>query len=201
VAEVTVPLHDKTRARILAIAAERFADEGYAATSIRDIAGAVGVTVGAIYAHFPSKGRLLWAVYAEGAARIGRAVDAAAAAPGDPWERLAAAAAAHLETLLADAGFARGIVRVLPEDVPEVARDLRRLRQGYEARFRRLIDALDVAPGVDRTLLRLMLLGALNATHVWYHRAGRQDARAIARQYVATLRSGAQAREDGDGQR
>jgi hypothetical protein len=103
--------------------------------------------------------------------------------------------------LLADAGFARGIVRVLPEDVPEVASDLRRLRQGYEARFHRLIDALDVDPGIDRTLLRLMLLGALNATHVWYSRAGRHDARAIARQFVATLRGGAQAREDGDGQR
>ena len=37
----------------------------------------VGVTVGAIYVHFPSKGRLLVAVYEEGVGRIGRAVDAA----------------------------------------------------------------------------------------------------------------------------
>ena len=32
--------------------------------------------------------------------------------------------------------FARVIVRVMPADVPEAARDLRRLRDGYEARFR-----------------------------------------------------------------
>ena len=195
-------VEEHTRARILAIAAEQFAREGYAATSVRDIARSVGVTVGAIYAHFPSKGRLLVAVYEEGARRIGRAVDAAVAGAGGPWEQLGAAAAAHLEMLLADGGFARGIVRVLPEDVPEVARDLRCLRDGYEVRFRRLIEALDLAPGVDRTLLRLMLLGALNATQVWFKRAtGRADAAAIARQFVATLRSGARTRGEGHGLR
>jgi AcrR family transcriptional regulator len=77
--QTKVPVQEQTRARILAIAAEQFASEGYAATSIRDIARSVGVTVGAIYGHFPSKGRLLVAVYEEGAERIGRAVDVAGA--------------------------------------------------------------------------------------------------------------------------
>jgi len=108
------------------------------------------------------------------------------------WERLAAAIAAHLDTLLANAGFARVIVRVVPDDVPEVARDLRRLRKGYEARFRALIDAIDVVPGVDRTLLRLMLLGALNATQTWFKRgAGKADTAVIASQFAAILRQGA----------
>jgi TetR/AcrR family transcriptional regulator, cholesterol catabolism regulator len=198
-APIKVPVEEHTRGRILAIAAQRFARDGYAATSVRDIARSAGVTVGAIYVHFPSKGRLLVAVYQEGARRIGRAVDAAAAGAAGPWERLGAAAAAHLETLLADGGSVRGIVRVLPEDVPEVARDLRRLREAYEMRFRRLIEALDLAPGVDRTLLRLMLLGALNATQVWFQPAGRADAAAIARQFVATLETGARTPGKGHG--
>jgi len=184
---------EQTRERILTAAAECFASHGYAATSIRDIARDVGVTVGAIYAHFPSKGRLLVAVYEEGVGRISRAVDAAIVGTGTPWELLAAAVAAHLETLLANPGFARVIVRVVPADVPEVARDLRRLREGYEARFRRLIDAIDVAPGVDRTVLRLMLLGALNTTQTWFKRgAGKAGAGALAGQFVAMLRRGAE---------
>jgi len=189
-------VHEPTRERILACAADQFATVGYAATSVRDIARTAGVTVGAIYAHFPSKGRLLAAVYQEGAARIGRAVDAAVAGGGGgPWDKLGAAAAAHVEMLLANSGFARGIVRVLPGDVPEVANDLRRLRDAYEARFRRLIDALDLAPGVDRTLVRLMLLGALNAAQIWFKRGPeRADAGAIGRQFVAALRSGTAAR-------
>jgi len=191
-------VEEHTRARILAVAAEQFGREGYAATSVRDIARSVGV-LGAIYAHFPSKGRLLVAVYEEGARRIGRAVDTAVARAGGPWKQLGAAAA-HLQMLLANGAFARGTVRVLPEDVPEVARDVRRLREGYEARFRRLIRALDLAPDVDRTLLRVMLLGALNATQVSFKRAaGRADAAAIARQFVATLRSGARPPREGHG--
>lgn len=182
---------DQTRWRILAVAAECFAGHGYAATSIRDIAREVGITVGAIYVHFPSKDRLLVAVYEEGVRRIGEAVDGAIAGIAEPWARLAAGMRAHLEALLANAGFARVIVRVIPTDVPEAARDLRRLRDGYEARFEAMIEALDLAPDTDRTVLRLMLLGALNHTQTWYKRgAGRADAAGLARQFVATLRHG-----------
>jgi len=182
---------DATRQRILAVAAQCFADQGYAATSIRDIARNVGVTVGAIYVHFPSKDRLLVAVYELGVHRISEAVDAALQAPADTWGRLEAAVCAHLEALLNNAGFARVIVRVTPADVADVAADLRRLRHGYEERFRALIDALALAPGTNPTLVRLMLLGALNHTQTWFKRgAGKADVAAIARQFIAALREG-----------
>jgi AcrR family transcriptional regulator len=181
----------ETRVRILAAAASWFADHGYAATSIRDIARDVGVTVGAIYVHFASKDRLLAAVYEEGVQRIGEAVDDAIQHLEEPWQRLEAAAAAHLKALLDNAAFARVVVRVIPSDVPEATRDLEGLRDGYEARFRELVGVLDLSPACDRTLLRLQLLGALNATLIWHKRGNGRSAREIARQFVATLRNGA----------
>jgi AcrR family transcriptional regulator len=48
-----------TRARILEHATEAFATDGYAATSIRTVAVRAGITTGAIYASFGSKGNLL----------------------------------------------------------------------------------------------------------------------------------------------
>lgn len=45
----------QTRERILDAALERFAAQGYAATSLRQIAQAVGIKESAIYAHFASK--------------------------------------------------------------------------------------------------------------------------------------------------
>jgi TetR/AcrR family transcriptional regulator, cholesterol catabolism regulator len=161
---------DHTRQRILAVAAQCFADGGYAATSIRDIAHQVGVTVGAIHVHFPSKDQLLVAVYEMGVRRSGDAVDAALSEPTDSWDRLEAAARAHLEALGSNCGFARVIVRVTPSDVGDVAADLTRLREDYEARFRAVIGALRLTPGADRTLLRLMLLGALNHSQTWFKR-------------------------------
>jgi AcrR family transcriptional regulator len=48
-----------TRARILDAAIEAFAEEGYAAVSIRTVAVRAGITTGAIYATFGSKAGLL----------------------------------------------------------------------------------------------------------------------------------------------
>ena len=53
------PKAEATRARLLEVAAEVFVERGYAAVSLRDIAVAAGVTKGAIYGHFRSKGQLL----------------------------------------------------------------------------------------------------------------------------------------------
>ena len=45
----------ETRRRILEVAAESFADRGYAGTSVNDVLKASGVTKGGFYFHFPSK--------------------------------------------------------------------------------------------------------------------------------------------------
>ena len=99
---------------------------------------------------------------------------------------------AHLEALLANAGFARVIVRVVPADVHEVARDLRRLRDSYEARFEPAHGC-----GSSSTRLRPHAVAAAasrrpQCTQTWYVAgAGRSDPNTIARQFMATLRHGA----------
>jgi AcrR family transcriptional regulator len=45
----------ETRRRILEVAAEAFAERGYAGTSVNDVLKASGVTKGGFYFHFPSK--------------------------------------------------------------------------------------------------------------------------------------------------
>lgn len=53
------PKGEATRARIVELAAEAFADEGYAAVSMRDIAARSGRSSGAIYGTFKGKAELL----------------------------------------------------------------------------------------------------------------------------------------------
>jgi hypothetical protein len=55
-------------------------------------------------------------------------------------------------------------------------RHLNRQREAYEQRFRRLIQALPLPADVDRSLLRLTLLGAINWTRVWYRPGKRTPA-------------------------
>lgn len=176
-----------SRERLLTVSARLFARGGFEATSMRDIAGEAGMLAGSMYYHFPSKNELIAAVYEAGVAEIGAAVDAAVARARAPWTRLEAACVAHLESLLAD----RAHAAVMTADLSRLDARLRRrlvvMRDGYEARFVDLVEALPLAGGVDKTLWRLHLLGALNWTPTWYRPGGKSPA-AIARALVAALR-------------
>src|SRR6185295_10658916 len=86
------------------VASELFHANGYAATSIRDIARALDIQGASLYAHVASKEDLLWAIVDRAAtafeAAAGRAV---AETPGaDAVERLAALVEAHVEVVTAD---------------------------------------------------------------------------------------------------
>jgi AcrR family transcriptional regulator len=61
---------DVTRARILAEALHRFSEQGYANTSTREIAYALGLTKAALYYHFATKDDILDALIAEAFANI-----------------------------------------------------------------------------------------------------------------------------------
>lgn len=176
------------REQILDAAARLFVEKGFSATSTRDIARVSGMLPGSLYYHFSSKEDLLVAVYEEGVGRIGQSVDEAVAqADADPWARLEHACAAHLGMLLGGSDYAHVIARVQPGDVPGAEQSLVALRNRYEVRFSRLIAALPLAPAVDRSVLRLMLIGAMNQAPIWF-RPGRDTPRALARKFVGNLR-------------
>jgi AcrR family transcriptional regulator len=187
---------DNRRQPLLDAAARLFRRHGFHATSMRDLARAVGMLPGSLYYHFDSKEALLVAVYGEGVQRICAAVDAAVASAGpDPRQRLAAACRAHLEVLLDESDYAQVVIRVLPEDVPDTAAALTAHRDAYEQRFRELVEALPLASGVDRGHLRRLLLGGLNWARHWYSPGGDPPAR-IADAMLACLRIGGHHGED-----
>lgn len=86
-----------TRGRILEAALGLFAERGYAGTSIRDIAGAVGIQSATLYGHFPSKEHILAELAEAGhEAHRRRLADAMAGAGADPVDQLAALVHAHV---------------------------------------------------------------------------------------------------------
>jgi AcrR family transcriptional regulator len=170
-------------------AARAFAQHGFAAASVREIVGPVGMLPGSLYCHFATKEALLVAVYKEGVERIGAAVDAAVAAFDEPWQRLEAACVAHLKSLLDQTDYSQVVIRVRPSDAPAAAAELVALRDAYEKRFARLVAALPLARPTDRTMLRLMLVGALNWSQTWYRAGGGATPDRIARRFVAVMRT------------
>lgn len=178
------------RQLILNTAADLFSRNGYDRTSIRDIAREVGLLPGSVYHHFPSKEELYLAVHREGFRRVMHAVAQAIEGIDAPWERLRRACEVHVELIVAGPPVERvtghnlalvGNHELLDKIQPE--------REAYEQVFRDLIRALPVAPGTDRTLLRLFLLGGMNWIYLWY-REGKRSPREIADGMVEMLRTG-----------
>jgi AcrR family transcriptional regulator len=105
----------ETRARILTVALELFAGQGYAGTSIRDIAEAMGVTKAALYYHFASKEEILDAVTEPMSSDFRRLAERAGTVPSPPAADLIAGLvdilsrrAALIRTVMADPSVPHG---------------------------------------------------------------------------------------------
>ena len=173
---------------MLDAAARLFAEKGYVATSMRDIAQHCGMLPGSLYYHFAAKEDLLVAVYERGVEELLINVRTAIAKESEPWMRLQAACTAHLETVLRRSDYAQVLIRVLPGDVAPAAARLVELRNEYEKQLVGLIGALPLADGTDRKALRLMLIGALNWSRFWFTPGGRDTPRSLARKFVGFLK-------------
>ncbi len=178
---------DNRREGLLDAAAGQFAQHGFHAVTMREIAADAGMLAGSVYYHFKSKDELLVAVYEEGVKRLSHEVDRVVAGIAEPWRRLEIACRAHTEMLLEDSDYAQVIMRVFPDDVPSSRDRLTSLRDGYEERFRTMIEFLPVPATTNRTALRFTLLGALNWSKSWY-RPGGMNPRQISAEVIKLLK-------------
>ena len=174
------------RSEILTAAARRFVNQGFAQSTLREIAADCGVRPAAIYYYFPSKTDILTAVHEEGMRQIKGAVEQALNTSEGAWQRLEAAAIAHLHALLEGGVFFQAVMQEMPKE-PAAAKHIIALRDAYERIFDDLLAALDLPSDCDRHDLRLMLMGAMNWSHRWYQPGGKSPEQ-LARTYVRFLR-------------
>lgn len=164
------------RGELLRAAARLFREKGYAATTIRDIAGAVGMRSGSPFYHFKTKHDMLRAVVLEGIAAIHDVVAAAAAGEQDPRARFEAMVRAHVSLMLGDGrDIAAALLHELRHLEPVEQAEVVALRDNYEAMWRAVLKDLKREGLVadDSPLARFFLLGAMNWTTQWYREEGR----------------------------
>lgn len=172
------------REELIAAAARVFSARGYEGASLREICTAAGILPGSMYHHFRSKEDLFVSVHGEGFRQLNEVVDRALERASGPWARLEAAIGAHLTELVERSDVvAVTSASLFHMESAHLQRRLNRERAAYEDRFRKLIQALPLPADVDRSLLRLTLLGAVNWTRVWY-RPGKRTPAQIAHHLV-----------------
>jgi AcrR family transcriptional regulator len=166
------------RREIDEVASELFHANGYAATSVRDIARALDIQGASLYAHVASKEDVLWSIV-DGAATAFETAAGTATADlftSDPVDRLAALVEAHVEVVTADPERSSVFVTEWRHLSGGRRADISARRDAYEARFRQAI-ADGIAVGAfqptDPALAAAFLLTALNGIAGWYRPDGR----------------------------
>jgi len=164
--------NDNRRGELVRAAAQLFREKGFEGTTIRDIAGAVGMQSGSPFYHFANKHELLMAVMEEGL-RLGlersRAVVEAEGLTA--FERFRQLVRAHYG-ILHETGS--DFIPVMLYDWRSLPAPYRRriveLKDRYDALWQATLDALHAEGrlGADARIARLMILGAINFSATWY---------------------------------
>jgi len=175
------------RRELIAGAARLFRQQGFAATTTRDIAAAVGMRSGSPFYHFESKEALLGAVMLEGmrgALRRQNAALAALPADASARERLHTLVRNHFDVLLGpDSDFIPVMLYEWRSISAAQRGEVNGLKDEYEAAWVPVLQALHAQGQIasDPALARLLIFGALNWSAQWYVPPTGRSAKARAR--------------------
>jgi AcrR family transcriptional regulator len=173
----------RRRNELTRAAARLFAEKGYHGTSIGDLAEAMGVQKGSLYAHIESKADLLWEVAHEGAVAFHEALDGVPD-EGPVLERIRAALRAHLGVVAEQLDIATVFVREWRYLEGERREEFVAERRRYEERFRALF-----REGRELGELRTDLaLSAVNWAYTWLRPGTETDE--LADRFTALLLDG-----------
>lgn len=159
-------------------ALEQFARDGYSATSMRDIAGSVGIKAASLYNHFGSKEAILWDLTLTAFEELFRGRDLALAnLPKNPMptERLACLVKSHVAFHARNSNQALLVNSQLAALSKSHYRRAVAMRAQYEATLREVID-LGVAERVfattDARVVTFAILQMGMAVSAWFRPEG-----------------------------
>jgi AcrR family transcriptional regulator len=158
------------RSELTRQAARLFAERGYHGTSIGDLAEAMGVQKGSLYAHIDSKQDLLCDTMREGAAAFHAVLDAIPDGLG-ATEKIRLALRGHLAVVAGQLDVATVFVRewryLEGERREEILGERRRYEERFRALFREGRELGELRTDLDDASAALLALSALNWAYTW----------------------------------
>ena len=172
-------------------AARLFAEKGYHGTSIGDLAEAMGVQKGSLYAHISSKQDLLYETMVEGARAFHAGLDAISdEVPAT--EKIRLALRSHLRVVAGQLDVATVFVQewryLEGERRDEIVAERRRYEERIRGFFREGRDLGELRTDLDEATAALLVLSAANWAYTWLQ-SGR-DTDELADRFYALLLDG-----------
>lgn len=130
----------KKRKEILAIAAHLFAEKGYKATSVKDIAELAGMEAASLYNHIKSKQEVLQVLLLDVAEKFNVAMDAISLEDIPPKLKLKKIIEAHLEIAFKNKHSVHLILHDWKELEAQQKENFLNLRNEYQSKFQKIIE-------------------------------------------------------------
>lgn len=180
---------DQRLEALLAAAARTFAERGYHATSMRDLARASGFSLAGMYHYVGGKQELLFHIQDRTFARVLEGARAAVAGQSDPESRLRAFIRHHVVFFAAHMDE----MKVLAHEEAELAGPMLGQVRRHKKEYVGLLDALlrDI-PGrhADPHISAYALFGMMNWIHTWYRPSGPTSPDALADELASLFLDG-----------
>ena len=184
--------------RIYRVAARLFSESGYRSTSMRDIAAAMNIKAGSLYAHITGKEEVLWEIIVRIADEFDEAVQPFAARQGPAADRLRGALEAYVNVVSRNLDMAAVLFtewRQLPQERQD---SVAGRRDRVEGVFRELLGqgvrAGEFAPELNIKLTAILALSGANWLPNWYRPGGSLSPQDVADGFVALLLRGIEPR-------
>ncbi len=187
----------RKREEIKAAAKRLFAEQGFAATTIRQIAARANLEGGSLYYHFPDKLAILYAILDEGNRELLEMADRVLGA-GDASvpRRLRELILGHVRILANDTARFMVVVRELSELTGERRERIMAQRKQYESAVQELL-ARGIREGTlrecDVKVVGFGLIALLNGVAFWFRPHGRASIEQIGDEYARAFLEGLQA--------
>jgi TetR/AcrR family transcriptional regulator, cholesterol catabolism regulator len=184
---------DSRRAAMYRTVAQLFRDRGFDATSVSDIARALGLTKAGLYHHFESKEALLFEIMMFGLDKVRDEVIVPVRAIRDPEERLRQLIVRHGRIITRGNGAVAHLgdeIRALP---PAARRQIEQRMRVYFDLVRDTLGELHASGrlrDVDRTVATFSLIGMILWLPRWFRQDGRLTQDAIAHDLAALALGG-----------
>ena len=174
-------------AEIYRTAAQIILRKGYDATSVNDIANALGMTKAGLYHYINGKKELLFDIMNFGLWELGEEVATPARAVSDPAARLRFIIDAHARLVTRGQGAITILVDEVTALTPAQQRKITQSKRKYFDFLRGTLDELKAAgkmQDVDTTAAAFSLLGMINWLSRWFQQGGALDERQAADEIV-----------------
>lgn len=169
--------------QIIEKATQLFQKQGYAATSMRDLASFIGIEAASLYSHIKSKEEILQTICFQLAEDFFNSLQSIELADHAPDEKLKKAVVSHVEVLTKDPAASAVFFSEWRHLSEPYLSDFLEMRDQYEGRFIQILNdgnKSGIFKTVDAKFTVLALLSSINWMPAWYKPGGKLSPKDIA---------------------